>query len=317
MNSRWSPSAAFAGTSRDTITVVRSIGPTEIDGGSTLTLESVAWVVKVRDGRPQLVTVSRTTAVLPGQTRLVTSPIGCGAQHGAGISQPHDGDGRDGSRTRPTMSVPTLAPCPTRSPTDLMTSASVEPWPLLILHPPPHTRLDNVDPDRESKALGLPRTGVPLAGNEVRRQPNGQPDCARFAGLEPATAIRNRHPQGRRLRGQVVDESIETTLSIRLGERQCAPEGSSKRTAREQSDRRSPGHVACHIADICQDDIGRRMAARLAGNPDRARKSADLGTRIHLGEHRDDLIANLDLTLVATWACRGRELQPQGHRSIQ
>ncbi len=100
------------------MTVASSYAPIVTDAGETSIALFVASTVIVRPSEPQFVTCSRSTALFPGHARIVTSPIGCGSQHGGGISQLQAqlllGSG---SLIESSSPSPSFVPCSNRSPT--------------------------------------------------------------------------------------------------------------------------------------------------------------------------------------------------------
>jgi len=78
----------LAGTATDALNDFRSIGPSVADAGSTLPAAASANATSILLERGwQFVTRTRTDAVAPAQTKLLTSPRGRGSQQAGGISQ--------------------------------------------------------------------------------------------------------------------------------------------------------------------------------------------------------------------------------------
>src|SRR6185312_2093783 len=101
-----------------------SYGPIVTDAGETSTSLFVESTVMVRPFEPQFETCSRSSALLPGHARVVTSPIGWGSQQGGGMSQlqPQLLLGR-GSLIESSRPSPSFVPCSSRSPTAFAASA--------------------------------------------------------------------------------------------------------------------------------------------------------------------------------------------------
>ena len=165
---------------------------------------------------------SRSTALLPGHARVVTSPIGCGSQHGGGISQSQPqlllGSG---SLIESSRSMPIFVPCSSRPPIAFATSASdIAGVPELIARPPSLAACASrpaPSPGHAGAARRRPTIPRTAAGPQTIREAQRHLYLGRLSGRDNPFPRRPRPDLDQPAVGlrEVVEQEIDPPLRVR------------------------------------------------------------------------------------------------------